>query len=135
MFYRLLADATVLVHLAFILFVIGGALLLLRWPRLVLLHLPCAVWGAYIEFAGVICPLTPLENHFRRLAGESGYEGGFIEHYIIPIVYPAGLTPRLQVILGVLVVLVNLALYAWVVVRWRRRPARLASGVSDRTSS
>jgi hypothetical protein len=121
--YRLLADLTVLVHFAFIVFVVGGALLVVRWPRLVWLHLPCAVWGTWIEFTGRICPLTPLENHFRRLAGASGYEGGFIEHYILPVVYPAGLTPRVQVVLGLLVVAVNLLLYTWIVTRWRRRRA------------
>lgn len=120
MLYRLLADLTVLVHFAFIVFVVGGALLVVRWPRLVWLHVPCAVWGSWIEFTGRICPLTPLENHFRRLAGASGYEGGFIEHYILPVVYPAGLTPRVQVVLGLLVVAVNLLLYTWIVTRWRR---------------
>jgi hypothetical protein len=128
MLYRLLADLTVLVHFAFIVFVVGGALLVVRWPRLVAVHLPCAVYGAWIEFTGHICPLTPLENHFRRLAGASGYEGGFIEHYIIPVVYPAGLTPRVQILLGVLVVVVNLILYAWVVTRWRRSRRRVVSG-------
>lgn len=120
---RLLADLTVLAHFAFIAFVVGGALLLVRWPRLLPVHLVCAVWGAYIEFTGTICPLTPLENRFRRLAGQAGYEGGFIEHYLIPIIYPAGLSAEKQLVLGVLVVVVNLFAYSWLWRRWRRREA------------
>lgn len=116
--YRLLADLTVVAHTAFVLFVVGGALLVAKWPRLLPVHLVCVVWGAYTEFTGTVCPLTPLENHFRRLAGESGYAGGFIEHYVIPVIYPAGLTPGLQLALGVLAVAVNVVAYA---VLWRRR--------------
>jgi hypothetical protein len=123
MLSRLLADLTVVVHFAFVLFVIGGALLVLRWPKLLPVHVACAAWGAYIEFARKICPLTPLENHFRRQAGQAGYEGGFIEHYIIPLLYPPGLTADQQVLLGVLVVVVNLVLYFFVWRRWRRQRA------------
>lgn len=88
MVYRLLADAVLLVHLAFILFVVFGALLVLRRPRLLPLHLLAAAWGFGIELLGAICPLTHVENHMRRLAGESGYSGGFIDHYLLPLIYP-----------------------------------------------
>ncbi|MDV3239414.1 MAG: DUF2784 domain-containing protein [Gammaproteobacteria bacterium] len=113
-----LADLVVLLHLAFILFVMLGGLLVLRWRRLMWLHLPVVVWGAAIEFVGWICPLTPLENRLRAAAGEAGYSGGFIEHYLIPLIYPAGLTRELQWLLGALVLLVNAAVY-WRVLRGR----------------
>ena len=114
----LLADLVVVLHLAFVVFVVLGALLVLRWPRIVWLHLPAASWGAYVEFSGSICPLTPLENELRAAAGEAGYDGGFVEQYLIPVLYPAGLTSDLQVLLGSLVVLVNGALYGFL---WLRR--------------
>lgn len=113
-----LADLVVLLHLAFILFVMLGGLLVLRRRRLMWLHLPVAAWGAAIEFVGWICPLTPLENRLRAAAGEAGYSGGFIEHYLIPLIYPAGLTRELQWLLGALVLLVNAAVY-WRVLRGR----------------
>ncbi|MEO9335662.1 DUF2784 domain-containing protein [Ectopseudomonas guguanensis] len=121
MFWRTAADALVLVHLGFILFVLLGGLLLLRWPRLIWLHLPAVAWGILVECLHLGCPLTPWENQLRRLAGQAGYDGGFIEHYLIPLIYPAGLTPQLQLWLGALVVLINLAVYAWLVRRWRVR--------------
>jgi hypothetical protein len=117
---RLLADFIVVLHAAFVLFVVGGALLVAKWPRLLPVHLVCVVWGAWTEFTGTVCPLTPLENHLRRLAGQSGYAGGFIEHYVIPVIYPAGLTPAIQLALGVLAVGVNVVAYA---ILWRRRHA------------
>lgn len=117
----LLADAVTLVHFGFVLFVAAGGFLVLRWPVLAWLHVPCFVWGALISFAGWICPLTPLENHFRRLAGQEGYETGFVEHYIIPILYPGALTRGIQVGLGVAVLLVNGAIYARLLFRMRRR--------------
>jgi len=117
---RLLADALVVIHLGFIAFVVGGSLLLWIWPRIAWVHLPAAIWGALIEFGGWICPLTPMENHFRRAAGQAGYPEGFVEHYIIPVVYPAGLTARVQVTLGVLVIVLNLIGYG-VYLRRRRR--------------
>jgi hypothetical protein len=116
--YRLLADAVLLAHAAFVAFVVLGGLLALRWPRLAWLHLPAAAWGAGIEFAGGICPLTPLENHWRRLAGEQGYAGGFIEHYVLALLYPDGLTREVQLALGILVLAINAAIYAFV---WRRK--------------
>lgn len=120
---RLAADAVVALHFAFVLFVVFGALLVLRWPRLVWLHVPCAIWGAAIEFTGGICPLTPLENHLRYLAGEKGYAGGFIERYITALMYPEGLTREVQYALGAGVLLLNLAIYAYILRRRRRNAA------------
>ena len=121
MIARIAADLVLLVHLAFIAFVVAGGLLLLRNPRWATLHLPAAAWGAYAECTATICPLTPLENLLRRQAGEAGYDGGFVEHYLVPLIYPAGLTPAHQRWIGVAVVAANLALYAWAWYRWRRR--------------
>ena len=117
--YRLLADLLVLIHLGFVLFVVLGGLLVLRRPRLAWLHLPAAAWGAFIEAVGWICPLTPLENALRQHAGEAGYAGGFIEHYIIAVLYPPGLTRNIQIVLTGIVVIVNLAVYAVLLQRWR----------------
>jgi hypothetical protein len=118
---RLLADAVAAVHFGFVLFVVLGGLLVLRWRRLALLHLPAAVWGAVIEFAGWICPLTPLENALRRQAGGAGYGGGFIERYLLPILYPPGLTRGVQIALGLSVLLLNGAIYGWIVLAPRPR--------------
>jgi Protein of Unknown function (DUF2784) len=117
MHFRLLAEFIVCVHIAFIAFAVLGGLLVLRWPRIVMIHLSTFVWAAYVEFSGRICPLTPLENHFRVLAGEAGYGTGFIEHYALPLIYPSDLTRTLQVILGGAVVLVNTAIYALIMTR------------------
>ena len=105
--FAALAQALLVVHGAFVLFVIAGGLLVLRWPRLAWAHVPAALWGALIEFAGFICPLTPLENAWRRAAGEQGYQGGFIEHYVTAALYPSGLTRSIQIALGLLVLGVN----------------------------
>ncbi|WP_439683855.1 DUF2784 domain-containing protein [Cupriavidus oxalaticus] len=113
-----LADLVVIVHGLFIVFAVAGGLLVLRWPRLAWVHLPAAVWGVLIEWSGWICPLTPLENTLRRAAGEAGYSGGFVERYLLPLIYPAGLTPAVQLWLGLVVLVVNVAVYA---VWWRRR--------------
>lgn len=120
MVYGLLADLVVLLHGAFVLFVVLGVFLVARWRRLLPVHLACAAWGAYVEFAGILCPLTPLENHFRRLAGEAGYSGGFIQHYVVPLLYPGELTERAQVALGFGVVVVNLTAYFILWRRWHR---------------
>lgn len=117
MTWRILADAVLVAHLSFILFVVLGGLLVLRWPRLAWLHVPVVLWGAAIEFFGWICPLTPLEKWLRVMGGESGYAGGFIAHYLLPLIYPAGLTRNVQLVLGTLVMLVNLAVYFAL---WRR---------------
>jgi len=111
MWSRFLADLLVVAHFAFVLFVVLGGLLVLRHPRLAWVHLPAAAWGATIEFTGWICPLTPWEQSLRQLGGQSGYSGGFVEHYLLPVLYPSGLTTSIQVVLGVVVVVANLAIY------------------------
>jgi hypothetical protein len=121
MLFRLAADAVLLLHLGFIVFVLLGGLLALRWRRVPLLHLPAAAWGVYIELSGGLCPLTPLENRLRVLAGQAGFEGGFIEHYLLPLIYPAGLTRDTQFVLAGVVVIVNLLAYGFVL---RRRCMR-----------
>ena len=119
--YRLLADAVLLFHLGFILFVIFGALLVARRRRWSPVHLAAAGWGVLVEATGAVCPLTWAELYFRRLAGEAGYQGGFIDHYLVPLIYPAGLTRGMQIGLGVGVLGINAVLYAWI---WRRRPGQ-----------
>jgi len=111
------ADIIVLLHFAFILFVTTGGLLVLRWPRLAWVHLPCVAWGVVVEMTGSICPLTPLEMRFRLAAGDPGYQGDFIDRYLMPIIYPAGLTRGLQIALGLGLLLLNAGIY---VVVWRR---------------
>ncbi|MBP0623014.1 DUF2784 domain-containing protein [Cupriavidus consociatus] len=116
-----LADLVVIVHGLFIVFAVAGGLLVLRWPRLAWVHLPAAAWGVVIEWSGWICPLTPLENALRRAAGEAGYSEGFVERYLLPLIYPAGLTPAVQLWLGLIVLVVNVTVYAAVYARWWRR--------------
>ena len=112
MLYRLLADAVVLVHALFIVFVVFGGVLAWRRRWVMAVHIPCAVWGILVEYRGWTCPLTPLENAWRARAGEQGYSGGFVEHYLWPTIYPAGLTHRTQVVLGTMVLLINVLAYA-----------------------
>ena len=119
--YGTLADTLVLAHLLFIAFVVGGGFLLLRWPRLAWLHLPAAAWGVAVEMLGWICPLTPLENHFRGLAGSGAYAGGFVERYLVPLIYPEALNRSDQFLLGAIVVGVNLLAYT---LAWLRRRDR-----------
>jgi hypothetical protein len=121
--YRLAADAVVVLHLGFVAFVIAGGSLALRDRRFAWLHLPAAAWGAGIEFLGGVCPLTPIENRLRRLGGEAGYPGGFVDHYLLPALYPSGLTRRIEIALGIAVLLGNAAIYAVVIRRGRRRRA------------
>ncbi len=121
MWYRTAADLVLITHLAFVLFVVLGGLLVIRWPWLAWVHVPVAVYGAIIEFLGFICPLTPLENSLRQRGGEAGYAGGFIEHYITATIYPAGLTRGIQLVLGVGVLVLNAIVYTIVVRRERRR--------------
>jgi len=118
MLYRLLADAVVLFHFVFVVFAVLGGLLGFRWRWLPWLHLPALGWAAWVEFSGRICPLTPLENALRRAGGAQGYTGGFIEHYLLPVLYPAALTRELQWGLGTALVVFNLVVYALL---WRRR--------------
>jgi hypothetical protein len=120
MFYRLSADLVLLVHLAFVLFVALGGLLVLRRPRLMWLHLPAVVWGVMSEFLGVVCPLTPLETLLREIGGETGYEGDFIAHYITSLLYPSGLTREIQIALGLGALLLNAAIYGYWLFRKKR---------------
>ncbi len=119
---RVLADLLVFLHVAFVAFVVLGGFLVLWRPWFVWLHLPAALWGTLIEFTGWVCPLTPWEQHLRRLAGQAGFTGGFIEHYLLPVLYPAGLTASVQVVLGATVVVANLVAYG--VVGWIRKRRR-----------
>jgi hypothetical protein len=121
--YGNLATLVVVAHFAFILFVMFGGLLALRWRGVPWAHIPCFLWGAGIEVVGGICPLTPLENRLRQAAGESQYAGTFIEHYILPIMYPTGLTRTVQLALAVGLVVLNVAIYAWVIRRRRGEAA------------
>lgn len=128
MLYSAVANLLMIVHFCFVLFVILGGLLLFWWPRFAFVHLPAAAWGVMIELNHWICPLTPLEQYMRRAAGQGGYSGGFIDHYINSLIYPEGLTPQIQQILGVSVLLLNAVIYAtWLVQRFivsKRDPVR-----------
>lgn len=125
-----LADAVLLIHLAFVLFVLLGGLLALKWRSTIWLHLPAAVWGTFIEFSGWICPLTPLENWLREEGGGAGYDGDFVGHYLLMLLYPDQLTPTVQVVLGIVVIAVNLAVYGWL---WQRgRLLRSQNGLAER---
>jgi len=126
--WRALADLVLVVHLAFVLFVVLGGLLVLRWPRLAWLHVPAAVWGVLIEYTGWICPLTPLENSLRTHGGEAGYAGGFIQHYLQPALYPPGLTRSQQLVLGSIALILNLAAYGIALSRsWSQDRAKRAT--------
>lgn len=117
MVFRFLADATVIFHLAFVAFVVAGGVLVAWWPRVAWGHLPAAAWGAWVEFAGWVCPLTPLENWLRSQGGGAGYGTSFVEHYLLPVLYPSSLSRELQYALGGLVLLINAVVYAVVVLR------------------
>ncbi|MCI0401772.1 MAG: DUF2784 domain-containing protein [Gammaproteobacteria bacterium] len=117
MVYHVLADVIVVIHLGFVLFAALGGFLVLRWAQCAWIHIPAVIWAASIEFAGWVCPLTPLENWLRVKAGTDSYTSGFIEHYIVPVLYPATLTRELQITLGVLVMVMNLAIYGWIIHR------------------
>jgi Protein of Unknown function (DUF2784) len=122
--WRILADAVVLAHLAFVVFVVLGGFLSWRWRLAALAHLPALAWGVWIELTGAICPLTPLENHLQALAGEAGYSGGFVGHYVLPVLYPLGLTRERQWVLAAALLITNLVAYLGLLARRRR-----ASGV------
>lgn len=117
---HLTADIVVLVHFGFILFVIFGGLFVLKWRWMIWLHIPAAIWGSVVIIFGWICPLTPLENMLRQANGNGAYTGGFIAHYIVPVIYPPGLTREVQVTIGITLVLVNIIIYAFAYRRWRR---------------
>jgi hypothetical protein len=118
--YRLCADLMLIIHLAFVGFVVFGAGLVLRWPKLVGFHIAAVAWGVLIEFTGMICPLTPLEVALRQSGGQAGYPGGFIEHYIVAVLYPVGLTRELQIWLGIAALVPNVLAYAYLFLRRRR---------------
>jgi hypothetical protein len=124
MLYHLSADLVVILHLAFVLFVLLGGFLVLRRPGLMRFHLPAVVWGALIEFVGLFCPLTPLEVTLRELGGGAGYEGGFIEHYLTALLYPSGLTRGIQIALGSAVLVLNAAIYGYLLLRQRKSGSR-----------
>ena len=121
MAWSLLADALVTLHFAFVAFAFLGGFLAWRWPRIALLHLPALAWGFWIELSGQVCPLTPLENHWRALGGEAGYSGGFLAHYLAALLYPVGLTAHIQTLLATMLIAVNLIAYAGLARRIRRR--------------
>ena len=125
MLAKVSADLLVIVHFAFIVFVVLGGFLVLKWKKVAILHIPCVLWGALIEFCGWICPLTPLESYFREAAGGKAYSGGFIDHYIMSLIYPTGLTRGMQISLGIIVVVVNLLVYGLVI--FRRKNGRASS--------
>jgi len=116
----IIANAIVVIHFLFIAFVVFGGLLVIRRPKMAFLHLPAAVWGAVVEFFSWICPLTPLENHFRELAGEASYGGDFVVRYLIPVIYPETLTPSIQKVLGGLVIIINVIFYVMAIRKHRR---------------
>ena len=119
--WSLLADGLVVIHFAFSAFVVFGGFLTWRWRRVAFVHLPALAWGSWVEVSHSVCPLTPLENHLRRLAGEAPYSGGFLAHYLVRVLYPPGLTWRLQWLLAALLLAINVATYAGY---YRRRPQR-----------
>ena len=119
--YGLSADLLVLFHVAFVAFALFGALAVAWRPQLAVLHVPAAIWAVLVEMNAWICPLTPWEQSLRRAAGQAGYAGSFVDHYVLPILYPVHLTPRIQWVLAAVVLLVNVLLYAWVIRRGRDR--------------
>lgn len=125
MSYALLADAVLLLHFAFVLFVVGGGLLVLKWPKAVWLHLPAVIWGAWIELSGSICPLTPLEQSLLTSAGEDSYAGSFIGHYLGPVLYPVGLTEEMQWWMGMIVIAINVLVYRQVLKTCKERQDKM----------
>ena len=121
MFYRLAADAVVLLHLGYVIFIVAGGLLVFKWRWIALLHLPAVVWGVLLEFFGWMCPLTPLELELRVAGGQSGYSGGFVEHYIEPVLYSVDSDMAIQITVGSLVILINLAVYGMLLWRLQNR--------------
>ena len=120
MWYRILADALVVVHLLFIVFVLLGGLFVIKWRYVSLVHIPAALWAAWVEFQVWVCPLTPLENWFRQKAGMEGYTKSFIDQYLVPVIYPAALNREWQMILGTIVVILNVTIYSWVWHHYKR---------------
>lgn len=134
MFYRLAADGVLLLHLAFIAFAVLGAVLVARWPRIAFVHLPAAAWGCFVELTGRVCPLTYAENALRIRAGDAGYAESFIEHYLLAVVYPDGLTREVQLVLAAAVVLINAAIYGWLLLRRSHRTHVTVDGEGKRAA-
>lgn len=128
MLFRVAADFVLTLHLGFIAFVVLGGLAVLRYHWVVYVHIPAAVWGAFVEISGRICPLTTWENSFRRSAGESGYADSFVEHYLLPVIYPTGLTRSIQFWLAGFVIVANALIYGWLIYRWSKSRARERTG-------
>jgi Protein of Unknown function (DUF2784) len=129
MYYRIAADAMVVIHLAFIGFVLFGGLSVFRWPRIVVVHVPAVVWAVLLELYRLPCPLTPWEQQLRLVAGEAGYSGGFITHYLLPLIYPDGLTRNVQLVLAGVVLAVNGSVYGWLArKRWTARRTGVKQG-------
>ena len=120
MIYAIAADLLLVFHFGFVCFVVAGGLLVLKWRWLMVLHLPAVVWGALIELQGWLCPLTPWEQQLRLAAGQVGYQGDFIGHYLLPVLYPSGLEHDTQLILGSVVIVVNVIVYGWIILRCRK---------------
>lgn len=133
MIYELASTAVLLIHLGFVVFAVLGGLLMLKWRWAPLMHLPAVAWAAWIEWSGGVCPLTPLENHFLRLAGQAGYTGDFLQHYLLATLYPAGLTREIQMLLGAGVVTLNLVIY-WMLWLRSRKPATTSMGETHSTT-
>ncbi len=125
--YQFLADALVVVHFLFIVFVVIGGIFLIRRPWLAWVHLPAAVWGATVELSGWVCPLTPLENYLRQRGGGAAYHGDFIEYYLLPLIYPENLTAAMQYVFGVVVIAVNLVFYILFLQKKRMRKSKNAA--------
>jgi len=121
MFYSVAADLLVIVHLVFIIFVIAGGFTILKWRWMFFLHIPAVIWGAIVEINGLLCPLTPWENSLRKIAGEKGYSESFIEHYLIPLIYPAEINQTMLTIMGVMVIVINLCVYTFILYRLTRK--------------
>ncbi|HEX6182460.1 MAG TPA: DUF2784 domain-containing protein [Pyrinomonadaceae bacterium] len=131
MLYRALADTVLVAHFAFVLFAVLGGLLALRWHRAVWLHVPALAWGLLVQLANWECPLTPLENYFRRLGGEAGYAGGFVEHYVSAILYPEHITHAFRFVLGLFLLVINLVAYSFVFYSVRAAPPRTTSSADS----
>lgn len=127
MLYQLAAEGVLILHAGFVVFAVLGGLLAFRWPVTPLLHLPAVAWAVYIESSGGICPLTPIENRFLRAAGESGYSGDFLEHYLFDLLYPSGLTREIQYLLAITVMVINVVVYLMV---WHQRKKSRRQGTA-----
>ncbi len=132
MIYRILADLVVLIHFSFIIFVVTGGFFVIKWKKAVFFHIPAVIWGVIIEFTGWICPLTPLENKFRIAGGEAGFTGGFIDKYIVDLIYPEGLTRSIQMLLGFTVIVINILIYGYLIYNQAKQKTNLSGHGSNK---